>query len=463
MLTPEQVHDLVEAHSEYLQFNKMLLDIYDDNIGKYVIDDLEKQLSPQAFQQAKKRLSPINILPKVIDKLTNIFQTPVTREVLEGNNTDKEIFDFYSSLMRVNEKMDMSNELLNLCKSTLIYPTVNENVPELQIIENDKFIVYAANPMMPHVITHVIILAGTHGGVNIYWVWEKDKFYIVDSDRKLRRDIMAMFENEDGVNPIGRLPFVYCSSSPRQLMPKQDRDMIDIVKLIPTMMTDLNLAAMFQCFSIIYTVDVKQKDLKFSPNAVWDLKSNPESEKSPQIGAIKPNVDYDQVMNIIETQLSLWLGTKGIKASTMGGLDKDNFASGISKMIDQMDTFEARQKQITKYTQVEKEMWDLILNYMHPYWSKNKMVSQTGIFSSNAFISTSFKVPLPPQTRGEVVKDVRDEYAARFTTKIRALKKINPEMTEKQIEELNQEIEDEFPAVEVDDGFQEVEDGSTED
>lgn len=444
LLSPDKVNEIVENHKSYLGFNYELLDIYDNNIGEYIERDLKDQLSPQSFQQAMHRLSPINILPKVIDKLTNIYQTAVTREVVEGNETDIFIFDKYREMMRVNEKMNIANELFNLCQSTLLYPKVRNGIPILSSIENDKFIVHSSDPMNPTEVTEIILLAGKRNDVSIYWCWDANYFWVTDSDGKTRYDIMAEFENEDGLNPIGRLPFVYINESQRCLMPKQDKDMMKIIKLIPVMLSDLNLAAMFQCFSILYTIDAKQENLQFAPNAMWNLKSDPTSDKAPQIGSIKPNVDYTQVMSLTESQLSMWLGTKGIKASSIGGLTQDNFASGISKIIDEMDTFEARQKQTTTFEQAEKELWDLILNGMHPYWQKTGQIAISGTFSPTAFIKTEFAVQLPTQTRGQVVKDVKEEFMARFTTRRRALKKINPEMSDREIEKLEIELDEEF-------------------
>lgn len=457
ILSGDKVYEIVQNHRNYLGFNYELLDIYDNNISEYIERDLKDQLSPQSFQQAMHRLSPINILPKVIDKLTNIYQTAVTREVIGGNSTDEFIFDKYKELMRVNEKMNISNELFNLCQATLIYPKVSNGIPLLSTIENDKFIVHSSDPMAPNTPTEVIILAGKMNGLEIFWCWDAYNFWVTDSDGKTRYDIMASFENEEGINPIGRLPFVYVNESQRCLMPRQDRDMLRILKLIPVMLSDLNLAAMFQCFSILYTIDAQQENLTFAPNAMWDIKSEPQSEKAPQIGSIKPTVDYTQVMSLIESQLSMWLGTKGIKASSIGGLTQDNFASGISKIIDEMDTFEARQKQTTTFVQVEKELWDLILNGMHPYWQKTGQISISGTFSPSAFIKTDFAVQLPTQTRGQVVRDVKEEYSSGFTTKRRALMKINPEMSEKEIDELIMEIESEFEVEEPEMETQEIE------
>lgn len=451
MLSPKTVSEIVRSGADYLQFNEIIIDIFEDNLQRYVIEDLKAQLSKQSFSQAIHRLSPINILPKVIDKLTNIYQTTVTREIAEGSDSDLSLLSYYESKMDINTHMNQSNELFNLCKATLLYPNVHKGKPQLSVIENDKFITIASDPMHPTDLTHVILLGGKVNGVDTYWVWSDSNFHITDSENKIRYDLMAEYNNEDGVNPIGRLPFVYVNESKRKILPKQDRDMLTMVKLIPVMLTDLNLAAMYQSFSITYGINVDDENLVRAPNAFWSLKSDPTTDQAPSIGTIKPDVDYTQVLGLIESQISMWLGTKGIKSSSIGSLTQDNFSSGISKIIDEMDTFEARQKQTGYYKKAEKHLWDLIMHSMHPYWVDSGQIEINAKFSPDAKVKTNFSVQLPQQSRGNIVKDVNEEYLAGFITKRIALKRLNPELSDRDLDQLIVDLEAEtLPAEDVD-------------
>ena len=469
MITPKQVCEIVKSHSAYLDFNATLIDIFENNLCKYVEEDLAKQLSEKSFEQAKHRISPINILQKVIDKLTNIYQTTVNRSVMNGTDFDAALVAWYETEMSLNESMNSGNELYNLCNSTLLYPCVKDKSPYLMVIENDRFIPIASDPLQPTKLSDVILLGGTVGEVETYWVFSDTTFFISDSNGDMRPDLMAAMGNPAGVNPIGRLPFVYANSSKRKILPKQDSDAMKIVRLIPTMLSDLNLAAMFQSFSIIYGINIDDQNLSYAPNAFWRLKSDNTTDAKPEIGTIKPQVDYPQVLSLIEAQLSMWLGTKGIRASTVGALTQDNFSSGISKIIDEMDTFEARQKQVTMFMGVEKQLWDLLLNHMHPYWTATSQIEPIYTWTSTAEVVTQFSVQLPMQSRGQIVRDIKEEYAAGFTSRFRALKKLNPELSDAQIEELIQEIEDERgeyyagEATEIDIGSSEEPDAGTED
>ena len=46
-------------------------------------------------------------------------------------------------------------------------------------------------------------------------------------------------------------------------------------------------------------------DFVLAPNVLINLKSDPTTDQNPSIGTIKPEVDYEQVMSLIESELSM--------------------------------------------------------------------------------------------------------------------------------------------------------------
>ena len=73
-----------------------------------------------------------------------------------------------------------------------------------------------------------------------------------------------------------------------------------------------------------------------------------------------------------------------------GDLNAQTFASGISKMIDEMDIFENRKKQVSAFSDAEEEMWDLILHKQHPVWVRGGMIENRALFSENAKVNERF-------------------------------------------------------------------------
>ena len=458
----------IEKNRHHLDENHILLDIFEGNLKPYVEAALESELSPQAYKEAKSRIAPINVLPRIVDKKSKIYQENPVRHVNDGTDSDNELLDMYEQSYKVNATMNRSNESFNMSKSSLLEPYVHDRKPMLRVIPGDRYLAYSSDTIDPLNPTHIIVTHGsenvtdTEGDVQIvrlYRVYAADEWAIIDSRGDVRVDLMG--DNPEGENPYGVIPFVYVNRSTNFLVPIIDSDLITMTVLLAVLISDLNLALKMLCNSIIYTIDAKMDGMIKSPNAVWQLKTDTDGIK-PEIGTVDPNVDSDKALDQIQAQFSLWLNTKGIKPGSIGKVTAENMASGISKMVDEMDTSEDRQKQVTYYVDAEADLWALT-KIMHKEWVSTKQIDQMPEFSANSTVVTDFAPQLPMMTRGDVVEDLQAEVDAGFTTVRRSIKKLNPTMTDKEIDELVAEIQEEktltVSVAEVSDAVVEPEDG----
>lgn len=441
MIDVKRVISIIKSQARIMQDHFKTLDILEGNLEPYVEKNLARVLSPRVLPYALERLVPINIMPRYVDKLTNIYQSGVMREVVDGTPEDQSLLGWYESQLNVNHMMHNANRLYNACKSTLIHPYITDEGPALRVIPNDRFVVWSDDEINPTEVTGVALLAGKDASNRqIFWVYTKDEFYVIRSDQTI--DVQAMNEMGiiDGMNPYGELPFIYVNSSALRLVPVPDRDTTKMTEYIPTALTDLNLAAMFSTFSMTYIKDGNIENPTYAPNALWFLKSD-DPEKEVQIGTIKPEVDYQEVLNLIQSEMSMWLGSKGIKAGSIGQLTPDAAASGIAKMIDEADTYDVRQAQTLVFGNAESELWELILNYMHPVWVSQGLIENRQLFSPAASVKARFSIVPVGTQRTQMIADQRDEYAAGFTTRKRAISTLNPQLTMDQVEELINEID----------------------
>lgn len=440
--------EYTESHSDLLKHNHKLFNVYEGELLPLVRQSLQQHLSPQVFEQMLSRISPINVLIKIIDKLSKIYQQDPSRIVLDGNDTDAELLRFYERSFRINNTMNVSNESFNLYKNNLLQLYAHQGVPRLRSIPSDRFMVYSNDPVDPLHPTHVILIHGTEAQKNgtqkiIYHAYSDTEFVIFDSEAKIRRDLMAQFGNEDGVNEIRKMPFVYINRSKSLLVPKIDTDTLKMTVLIPVLLSDLNLAAMYQSFSVLYGINLEDEDLVMAPNAFWRFKSDGTSEGTPEVGSIKPETDIDSVIKLIQTQLAFWLQSKGIRPGAVGSLDSETMASGISKMVDEMDTTEDRKKQVGYYDPAEDELWHLVTNYMHPYWIASGQIDPIPQFSPSARIETNFAQQTPLMNRMQVIDEVVKEMDAGLLSKKQAIMRLDPHLTDTEIDARLAEISDE--------------------
>lgn len=424
--------------------NNEILDIFEGNLLPYVLNSMKIQLSPRAFNTAKERVPPINVLKRVVDKLSTIYTKPPTREVV-GTDMDKAMWADYMLNFVLDVKMQTANEYLNAHKACALEPYIDfELKPRLRVVPYDRFFVYSADPENPMRVTHFVKLMGTKKvdgyDVRLMYVYTDTEFYIMDENGEIQVDAMAQ-RQLDGTNPYGKIPFVYLNKSQNYLNPSADTDILAMTKLIPITLADVNYALMFQSFSMFYGIDLDIEKLEINPNSFINMKSDATSGNKPVFDVIKPQVDSDKAIQAIVSQLSMWLQSKNIRPGSVGNINPENMLSGVSKVVDEMDTTQERQKQIPIFKDAEHELFRLVSQHMHPIWIKTAGYGMKSMFTQGSVLSVQFPDQVLEKARSEVLKELEMEFKLGLVSKDSAMKRLNPGMSEEAIAHELMEIE----------------------
>jgi hypothetical protein len=434
----KELINFIIANQSFLNTNAEASDIYEGNLLPYVDRILKKSLSENYYNAIKDRILPINVLQKYINKVATAYSKPPKRD----SENYQDFVDYYVKKFSMNQSGMVADQYSNLFKGFAWEPYIDsKGKPAIRELSFDKFLVYSDSEVSPEEETIFLKLMGKKGDdmesmlVFAYTDTEFDAFYLDGSEAS-----EYLVENQ-GLNSIGVIPFVYGKRQKNKLLPTLDSDMLAITKAIPVMLTDAEGAQMFQCFSILYGIDVNADNIKMSPNAFWSLKSDPSSDKTPQVGSIKPEADTEKVLAFITSVFVFWLETKGIRVGSLGQLDSSNLASGISKIIDEMDTYELRKKSCEWFTKDEQELWNEKLPAIHNYWIKTGMLqdkNSPGILPEGVEmdIVVEFEKPMPMLSRAEELANIEKELNMGTLDKRRAIKKLHPEMEENDIEEI---------------------------
>jgi len=425
----------IKDNDSFTSHNVKALDMYEGNLATHVLDVLKSTLNDNYYNRIKHRVIPINVLRKIIDKLSKVYLNNPIR-------TDAKYQDFiddYSSWIKINERMNIADEYANLFKGYALEPYAHNGKPKLRVIPYDRFLVKSEDSIDPLNPTTFIKFMGKRQKMNgrgkttanVYHAYTKDEFISFDSDGDVIAEDM---EGNDGVNPIGRIPFVYGNRSRIDLIPQIDTDLLQMSVLIPVVLTDISGAAFFQCFSVIYTIDVDEANLSMSPNALWNLKSDAKSDKTPSLGTVKPEVDTDKILQMTASIMAFWLEAKNIKVGSIGNLNVDNASSGIAKMIDEMDTFEVRKTSIKFFENEEQELWSLLKD-MNNYWVKSNQIKY-GLIGDDFDPMIEFDEPKPYISRSEELNMLVTELNNGLVTKERAIKQLYPDLPQEEIDEL---------------------------
>lgn len=428
-------------NAAYRQFNSDLLNMYEGEIEKYIDKAVKARLSAQSYEQAKTELSPLNILPKIVDKLSTAYSTPPLREVVDGTETDKQIVEWYTEILDIESIMVKADVFFNMFRCALIMPYFSKyGIPKCRVVPNDRFMVMSDDTEDSTNPTAIMLLVNSNGNdKHTFLVYTDEEIVYFDQDG----NILAQEENPSDINPIGKLPFIYINRSANLLIPKKAEDLYRMSILIPVILSDLMTVIKFQSFSIMYGIDLEAKELVYSPNMMWQFKSDTSTDKTPQIGTIKPEANITEVYKFAMGQLSAWLTSRNIRVGTIGTADAGNISSGISKIIDDADTTEFKKAQKGYFKRAEKALWDLLLKHLHPYYLTLANMTYKAVASPSCYVDIEFVEDVPFQSRGLVVKDLEAEVKAGFMTVKDAIAKLNPYMTEEQIDAYMIEIEEE--------------------
>lgn len=454
-MTPQFRQELanhIQNNRKWTGHNEKMFRIYEGELLEQLLVDLRDQLSERAFLDIQHRVAPINVLNRMLSKLSKIYVNAPRRTIVNGTAKDQELLDWYVDQFDFNTVMSQANLFFNMFKATALDPFLDRGKPTLRVIPSDRFLVYSNDQINPLRPTHFIKCMGKRqvgeGLKDVYYVYSDDEFGIIDGDGDLIPELMSEPEIRalEGMNTYGKIPNVYINRSKHRLIPTPDTDTLRMTKLLPILFSDLNYACMYSTFSILYGIDIEAKNLTMSPNSFWDLKSDPTSGKTPQIGVIKPEVDSEKVLSLVKTQMSIWFQSRNIKPGQMANMDASDLASGISKVIDESDTSDDRKEQVPYFMNAETLFWDLLMHNLHPVWATDPLFEQKGMFSPGASVRIQFPDQKPDYNGSQTIDNEIKKLNAGLTTKKRALKALNPEMSDDEVSLLLEEIVGETPA-----------------
>lgn len=191
---------------------------------------------------------------------------------------------------------------------------------------------------------------------------------------------------------------------------------------------------MFNCFSVVYGIDLKIDTVAKSPNAFWNFKTDSKnSEAKPQIGTIKSDVDIADVMDFIKQSFAFWLETKGVRIGSLNNVDAGN-VSGIAKIIDEMDVYEIKKQAINYFKKEEAEYWDL-MRVMNNVWIETEEDYEGQKIGDDFAPTIVFDEPRPEIPRSTEFETIDKEYKGGYMTAEVAIRTLYPDLTDDEVKE----------------------------
>lgn len=462
------IPDIIDHYNEYkdyLTFNLRLHRIVEGQLREEVEAALRKELiSTAAYNRAKERIPPINILKKATDKLSKVYIEKPVR--LADKETDMEIMQAIVREAHLDSVMTQANRIYNIHGMFAIEPYIEKRQHKFRVLGGHQFLPFSDDPVDPTRMTVMIKLLGKEKPfkadtafdesgnkmstqdditeVDLLALYSDNEYLIIDEKGNPRPDMMLKMGQTTMVNPYGRIPFIVGNKSSFELVPFPNQEGLDASILIPKLLADLNFSAQFMSHSIIYTRNADLAGQEINPDAIIDLGDRSAEDGQPEIGVIKPEVDIDKVLQLVDFELRSYFASIGIKTQESGLLANGRDSSGISKAIDEGDTIAERKVQMEFFRNVESQLWGLVSD-MQRVLSQVNIVEENRQFSQD-FLET-FRIKYAEMRAFKSDKQKLEEIQLwrdlQMMTRKQALRELRPDFTESQIDDWIFELDNE--------------------
>lgn len=431
---PGRASARMQDYKRWLMFNGSTEEIIKEAISR-------EYAKPETVEELSARLIPINFTNKIITKLAGVYTQEPLRRASDGNVSDTELLEQYIEEMCLNQRMKEANRYFKLFKRNLMEVYVDdEGEPYVRNLPRHTYEVFSYSSLTPNRPDVVVKIVRDDRDLmkQVLHIWSSESNFATNGNG----DIIMQPDNPEGLNTYGTLPFIYINESSFSTDPIPDDDLMRMSIALPVILTDICWATKYQSNSILWTLgDVGT--IPSSPNSVVAMNFGPDGQE-PKIGQIKPEVDTDKVISMVQTLVALLLSTKNLSTSTVQAqLTTQNVASGISKMIDNAESVEDKKDQQEYFRKAEHELWELIAENMIPAWRAAGMLSPefNKEFSKNFEVDVFFTEPKVMTSEKEQIEISEMRLKAGFSTLRMELEAIYPQLNREQVEELALEIE----------------------
>lgn len=397
----------------------------------------------QAIMEMSSRIVPLNITEKIIKKLSHVYlEDPVRMPKMLDDVDSALIYGVESCGLNLAAKE--GNRYFKLFKRNLEEIYLENGKPKVRNLPKHTYEVFNFDKSIPtkvDVVAKLLHMPQDRKEQRIV-LWSDESHFIVDGSGKILADKMLAMGNEKGINPFGKIPFNYTNQASYSVNPLPDDDLLRMSTIIPILLTDLLFATKYQCWGVIYTVGMGNEKIPFQPNTVIQTDFTADG-KAPEINVVKPDIDSEKVISIVESLLSYLLSSKNLSANTIIGKHVDT-ASGVSKILDSAELMEDKKDQQEVFRQSEKRRFEILAKYLMPYWKKTGQLEGDFAkleFSKDFELSIHFKEPKVLMSDKEKIELSSLKIDKGFSTFERELKEIYPHFSEDQIQELVDEIQ----------------------
>jgi len=462
---------------------------YKDKTSAYVVSYLLKQFDKNTVEEMRYCLSNLGISRKVIDKLARVYKYGVERKLfVEGSEIDDALIKEIEKELSINRVMKKANRFFKLFKNTALYirpKPIDDETQEIRLTalppylydvvetsgDREKplaFILSNYDPKSSGTLsgaTGLAVVPGTDGrngqvvpmissgdGIDQtiadsledqdqgLFTWWTDSFHFVTDAQGV-----IVPGHENGLNPIGVLPFVnYAEDQDGAFWATGGDDLTDGAILINSMITNINHCGITQGYGqLVLTGKDLPKVIKVGPNKAIRLTHEGE-DPVPTFKFESANPPLDQLRALVEMYVALLLttnnlSTSGVSSQLNGG---GSFPSGIAMMIDKAESMEDVEDQRQVFEDNEPRVWHVIAKWHTLLKSRGELSEKASMidFPAEFDVMTAFNEPKAIESEKERLDVIEKKLSIGLMTMLDAIKQENPQLNDEQAEQKLKDI-----------------------
>lgn len=417
------------------RFEQRKFDIYRNRQAQYVLERLRDEFGYKSVENMRKVLS-INPLPRIIQEQASLYANEPLRHFSDATEAELETLEDLYHYNKIDQNMRLANRYYKLHDQAFLYVVPHDGwicpraltPKDLDVIPDandpEKAYAYILNVWNMDMNSTYISQSAVPEGGGYYQTDSVNQKIADDSDRDklLERYVVwtaEMHFTMDGFgnvigeivpNPIGELPFIDISlEKDFQFFVSRGNQAAEFVIDLLSQMSDLANVARLQGYSqaIIYSAE-EPKDIRVGPSKVMWLKLDPNTpDARPEFTFESPSPDLNAGLEIINTQLKMFLSSVGLDASVVTGKDNAKaFSSGVDHLLANLDKFQASKQDMDLFRNVETQLFHLMVkwnNVMQPVSGEGELDPEIkGVsISDRVEFEIKYDEPTSVQTQSE--------------------------------------------------------------
>jgi hypothetical protein len=193
-----------------------------------------------------------------------------------------------------------------------------------------------------------------------YVVWTEQFNFIMNGHGEI-----ILEEGDEITNPIGMVPIIDISiEKDFEYWVRQGDSLTDFTVEFNALLSDISQVVRMQGYAQAYLIakdDLIPANVQVGPNYVLKLPMEEGSTVKPEFGFANPGADLAGTIQFAEMRLATFLTSRNQDVTTVSGSGQVSKASsGIEKMLQMIEQFEASRTDFDTYARAEGEVYEII-------------------------------------------------------------------------------------------------------